>query len=206
MAGRHKPRSVRSLEQLGRVRLSRSFFLRDFLHSEIADFHGVPNIPDDPELAIHAGTRLCEEILEPLQATFGRVAIRSGYRSPAVNALGNRLGLSCASNERNRARHIWDRRAADGSAGATTSIVLPWLVDRCAEGLDWRAMAWWIHDHLPYSGMQFFPRLLAFNIGWREKAPRREIFSFIAPRGYLTRPGAPGHAGSHADRYRGFPT
>ena len=43
-----KPLSVRSLEQLGRVRLSSSFFMRDFLHSEIADLHGIPNVPDVP--------------------------------------------------------------------------------------------------------------------------------------------------------------
>ena len=60
-----RPLSVRSLEQLGRVRLSSSFFMRDFLHSEIADLHGIPNIPDDPDLAIAAGRRLCEELLEP---------------------------------------------------------------------------------------------------------------------------------------------
>src|SRR5215469_14333231 len=101
------PASVRSLETLGRVRLSHSFFMRDFLHSEIADFYGVPNIPEDPDQAIAAGRRLCEELLEPLQAAFGRLAIRSAYRAPAVNALGNRLGLACASNERNYGRHIW---------------------------------------------------------------------------------------------------
>ena len=77
-----KPASVRSLETLGRVRLSRSFFMRDFLHSEIANFYGVPNIPEDPDQAIAAGGRLCEELLEPLQATFGRLAIRSAYRAP----------------------------------------------------------------------------------------------------------------------------
>ena len=75
-----KPGSVRSLENLGRVRLSDSFFMRDFLHSEIADFFGIPNLPDEPELAIAAGRRLCLELLEPLQATFGRLAIRSAYR------------------------------------------------------------------------------------------------------------------------------
>src|ERR1700749_4445084 len=95
-----KPASVRSLKQLGRVRLSSSFFMRDFLHSEIADLHGIPNIPD---LAITGGRRLCEELLEPLQAAFGRLAIRSAYRAPAVNAFGNAHGLSCASNERNYA-------------------------------------------------------------------------------------------------------
>ena len=70
-----KPLSVRSLEQLGRVRLSSFFFMRDFLHSEIADLNGIPNIPDDPVLAIAAGRRLCEELLEPLQADL------AGWRS-----------------------------------------------------------------------------------------------------------------------------
>ena len=67
-----KPMSVRSLEQLGRVRLSSSFFLRDFLHSEIADFHGIPNIPDAPDLAIAAGRELCERLLEPLHTATAR--------------------------------------------------------------------------------------------------------------------------------------
>ena len=68
-----KPASIKSLEELGRVRLSESFFMRDFLHSEIADLFGIPNIPHYSDAAIEAGTRLCEELLEPLQATFGRI-------------------------------------------------------------------------------------------------------------------------------------
>jgi hypothetical protein len=112
----------------------------------------------NPDQTIAAGGRLCEELLEPLQATFGRVAIGSAYRAPAVNALGNRMGLSCASNERNYRRHIWDRRDADGCIGAMASVVVPWFADRYAEGADWRAIAWWIHDHLPYSQLQFLGR------------------------------------------------
>jgi len=200
-----RPGSVRGLEELGRVRLSRSFFMRDFLHSEIADFNGIPNIPDNPDLAVAAGRKLCEELLEPLQATFGRIAIRSAYRAPAVNAFGNLHGLSCASNQRNLARHIWDQHDPDGGMGAVTSIVIPWLADRCAAGGDWRGMAWWIHDHLPYSELQFFPKLTAFNIGWHER-PKRRISSFIAPRGVLTQPGMANHEGRHEEAYRGFPT
>jgi hypothetical protein len=64
---RGRPGSVRSLEEFGRARLSASFFMRDFLHSEIADFHGIPNIPDAPDLAIAAGRELCEQLLEPLR-------------------------------------------------------------------------------------------------------------------------------------------
>src|SRR5438094_3000731 len=129
---RGRPGSVRSLEELGRVRLSASFFMRDFLHSEIADFHGIPNIPDAPDLAIAAGRKLCEQLLEPLQATFGRLAIRSAYRAPAVNAFGNRHGLSCTSNLRNHGRHIWDRRDAAGAMGAMVTVVVPWFADATA--------------------------------------------------------------------------
>lgn len=195
--------TMRRLEKLGRVRLSASFFLRDFLHSEIANAYGAPNIPDDPTLAVHAGRRLCEEILEPLNATFGRLAIRSAYRSPAINALGNRNKLGCASNQKNHARHIWDRRDAHGCCGAAACVVIPWFADRYAAGADWRSLAYWIHDHLPYDRLQFFPKLAAFNIGWHER-PVRSIYSFIRPAGYLVRPrDAP--AADYKSMYDGFP-
>jgi hypothetical protein len=199
-----RPRTVRALEELGRVRLSPSFYMRDFLHSEIAEIAGIPNVPDDPALAVAAGRMLCEQLLEPLNATFGRVSVRSAYRSPEVNEYGNRRGLNCAANERNHAGHIWDRRDADGCMGATACVVIPWFADRYAAGADWRALAWWIHDRLPYSRLQFFPRLAAFNIQWHER-PKRRIDSFIAPKGCLTKPGMPNHAGDHSAWYRGFP-
>ena len=181
-----KPNSVESLEELGRVRLSQSFYMRDFLFSDIATIYGLPNTPDDPDLAIEVGKHLCEELLEPLNATFGRVAIRSAYRSCEVNKTGNEKGHNCAQNEKNYAGHIWDRRDADGLSGATACIVIPWFADRYAAGTDWRSMAYWIHDHLPYSELQFFPTLCAFNISWHAK-PKKTIRSFIAPTGYLLR-------------------
>ena len=94
------PRSVRTAENFGRVRLSPSFYMRDFLHSEIGDVHGISNLPDDPDLAIMAGKLLCEHLLEPLQATFGRIAVRSAYRSSAVNALGNAQELRLERTQR----------------------------------------------------------------------------------------------------------
>jgi hypothetical protein len=198
-----RPWTVRKAEAFGRVRLSHSFFMRDFLYSEIANVNGMTNLPDDPELAIAAGRGLCENLLEPLQATFGRLAIRSSYRSPEVNSFGCQRRLSCASNEHNFARHIWDRRNKLGM-GAVASIVVPWLADRIGTGVDWQSMAWWIHDHLPYSELQFFPKLYAFNIGWHE-VPKRTIYSFIQPRGILTKPGYPNYAGDHGHLYQGYP-
>jgi|GEM_PF-4972582 len=47
-----KPLSVDALETLGRVRLSHSFYMREFLYSQTANFHGLQNIPDNPDLAI----------------------------------------------------------------------------------------------------------------------------------------------------------
>lgn len=199
-----KPESVTSLENLGRVRLSESFFMREMLYSEIANFYAIPNIPDYPDVAIEAGTRLCAEILEPLRKTFGSVAVRSAYRSPSVNQMGNEKGHNCASNESNYAHHIWDYRDSEGCLGAMACIVIPWFADRYEAGADWRAMAWWIHDHLPYSSMTFFPKLAAFNIGWRDK-PKREIHSYIEPKGCLTKPGMENQAGRHVDWYREFP-
>jgi hypothetical protein len=177
-----------SLETLGRVRLSPHFFMRDFLYSEIGSFHRLPNIPRNPDLAIETGRALCETLLDPLQETFGRIAVRSGYRSAELNRFGNEHRLNCARNDHPQECHIWDRGEGEARiAGA--SIVIPWFADQHAQGRDWRDLAWWIHDHLDYSELWFFPRLCAFNISWRPQ-PWRMISSYIAPRGTLLKRGA----------------
>lgn len=198
-----KPESVKGLEELGRFRLSKNFFMRDFLYSEIANFHCIRNIPENPDLAIEVGKRLCEELLEPLQATFGRISIRSAYRSEDVNDRGNQEGNNCASNKANYARHIWDK-PDDKGKGAMACIVVNWYLDRYEQTNDWQPLAWWIHDHLPYSEMVFFPKLCAFNLGWHEK-PERVIYSYASPKGTLTKPGMDNHEGDHSQYYEGFP-
>ena len=199
-----KPSTVAKLDELGRVQLSKSFYLRDFLYSEIAAVHGLSNIPDDPDLAIAAGTRLCEDLLEPLQDAFGRIAIRSAFRSAEVNALGHSKGYGCASNERSYAGHIWDRRDAAGHMGATAGIVVPSFASRFAAPDDWKRLAWWAHDHLPYSSMEFFPNRWAFNLQWHEK-PLKMIYSHIPEaRGYLTKPGMDGHDADHRADWDGI--
>ncbi len=198
-----KPRSMPGLEDFGRVRLSPNFFMRDFLYSEIANFYGVPNVPENPDLAITAGSCLCNELLEPIQQTFGRIAIRSAYRSAIVTDYGNKRHHG-ASVERNAGYHIWDARDRKARMGAAACIVIPWFADRYAKGADWRSLAWWIHDHLPYAHLQFYPKLCAFNILWREQGCDG-IESFIAPRGFLTRPSMPNFLDDHSHWYEGFP-
>ena len=193
--------TVRDLENFGRVRLSQNFFMRDFMHSEVSQVERILNIPRKPDLAIQVGRQHCQTLLEPLQDTFGRIAIRSAFRSGAVNHTGSQKGHGCASNEKNRAGHIWDELDAEGYCRATACIVIPWFLDLYENGEDWRAMALWIHDHLDYSSLYFFPRLCAFNISWHE-CPVRVIPSFISSVGTLTRPSMANHAGSHVEWYR----
>ena len=206
-----KPTSVSTLTDLGRIRLSTSFFMRDFLFSEIAAIHGFANVPDDPDMAIMTGTRLCTDLLEPLQATFGRIAIRSAYRSREVNAFGaaqqkaGKNDYNCASNEANFAGHIWDAKDDRGSVGATACIVVPSFWDAYQAPGDWMKLAWWIHDHLPYSSLYFFPKYWAFNITWSDQ-PSRSIASYPKPTGILTRVGWENNTGSHEPEWRGITT
>lgn len=183
-----KPGSMWSLETFGRQRLSKHFFMRDFMYSEIGGFHGIPNVPENPDLVLAHGRAFCTALLDPLEETFGRVAVRSGYRSPALNRYGNENRLNCARNEHPLECHIWDRGAGE-HAIAGASIVVPWFADQYDQGRDWRDLAWWLHDHLPYSEMWFFPKLAALNLVWRP-TPWRTISSYIAPRGTLLRKGA----------------
>ena len=181
-----RPRSMWSLETLGRERLSRYFWMREFLYSEIGNFHEVQNIPDDPDLALDRGRAFAQALLDPLEETFGRIFVRSGYRSARLNAFGNDRKLNCARNEYPLECHIWD---LPDRPVAGASVVIPWFADRHAQGRDWRDLAWWLHDHLAYSEIWFFPKLCAFNLVWRP-VPQRRIDSYIAPRGCLLRPGA----------------
>ena len=200
-----RPGSMWSLETLGRVRLSRHFFMRDFLYSEIGNFHQIQNIPGNPDLAIETGRAFCETLLDPLEETFGRIGVRSGYRSPELNRFGNENRLNCARNTHPLECHIWDRgTGGDRIAGA--SLVIPWFADQYALGRDWRDLAWWMYDHLPFSEIFFFPKLCAFNLSWRPE-PLGRIDSYIAPRGTLLAAGGePGETlPQRRRRYADFP-
>ena len=199
-----QPKTVGTLDDFGRTRLSQHFYMRDFLVSDIAAIHSLNNVPDDPDLPIEAGTQLCQELLEPIQQVFGRIAIRSAYRSCEVNAFGNTNGYNCASNERNYAAHIWDRRDAQGCMGATACIVIPEFVDALPKPGEWTKLAWWIHDHLPYSNLCFFQSNWAVNVTWHEQ-PIRRIDSWAGhhsldgwtTKRLSTKPGMPNHDVGH---------
>ena len=201
--------TVEALTELGRVRLSKNFFMRDMLYSEVSNVHGIPNIPEDFELAVAVGKKLCTEILEPLHDRFGHVSIRSAYRSPALNKYCNDRFVAgekecwCTDNEMNAARHIWDRRDAAGNLGATATVVIPSYLEHFERSADYRPLAWWMRDHLPvYAEIFFFPKLCAFNIRWYEGQSDQAIWFLDPPRReLLTRKGEPGFEGNHRHEY-----
>lgn len=170
-----------ALEKLGQVRLSKHFYLRQFLYSEIAAHFAVPNIPFDTELAIENGKRLCTDILEPITSHWGPIVIRSGYRSPVVNALGSARGLKCASNAKNAGLHIWDMRDEDGLSGACACVVVPSMLDEARGAEQWLKMADWLRGNVPFHKATFFQKDFAFNVGWHEK-PMGEVWSYLPPR------------------------
>ena len=66
------------------MQLSPHFTLAEMTQSQTASRRGIRNVPGDAE--IRALTLLCEKVLEPVRAHFGKpVIVTSGYRSPRLN-------------------------------------------------------------------------------------------------------------------------
>jgi hypothetical protein len=203
------PNSVAALTELGRVRLSEHFFMREMLYSEVANFYGKPNFPEDPDLAIAAGEKLCQLVLEPLRRGFGHITVRSAYRSPSLNRFCNERfnagdkACFCSPNEFNLARHIWDLRDEQGYCGATASIVIPAYLAHYERTGDYRPLAWWIRDNVEdYAELAFYPWQCAFNIRWYE-GPSDKTIRRWTPDGseVLTRRDMANFAGDHRALY-----
>ena len=174
---------AKKLDHLGRMRLSRHFYMRQFLYSEIGNAYGIPNVPHDEKLCLKAGGALARTCLDPLVETFGGVEIRSAYRSPEVNSSGNENGFPCGNNEWNRAHHIWDQRDKQGRMGATASIFIPWFTAQYETGRDWRDLAYWLHDHIEFTAIVFFGNQCSFNLNWRPGYAEKKIKSWITEKG-----------------------
>ncbi len=175
----HAPQTYAALEAFGRVRLSRHFYMRNFLYSEIGNFYGRFNTPQTPDFAIAAGQSLCQGLLDPLVESFGPITVRSSYRSSDLNHFGATQvkPQKCSRNPASYAGHIWDIRDNRGRMGACVCIVVPWFADQYDQGRDWR------------------------------EDPDCTISSYIAPRGKLLAAGAEPceDAQTRADRYADFP-
>jgi len=103
--------------------LSPHFTLREFVKSQTAVRLGIANVPDDTE--IKNMIALCEEVLEPTRAHFGKpVNVNSGFRCPELN------------------------RAIGGSS--TSQHMSGEAADVEIFGVDNLEIAVWIRDHLEF--------------------------------------------------------
>lgn len=99
---------LKDVESLALTRLSENFILRDFLYSTTSAVLGFPNTPDDPQMVIRAGQSLCQKVLEPLLAQFGKFSITFGYQCRAVANLA--VSPAHLRNNPNVSNpHQWDR-------------------------------------------------------------------------------------------------
>jgi hypothetical protein len=88
---------------------------------------GLSNYPEDPETVIKAGRALCDRLLEPILARFGRFAITYGYQSRESMD----IDLARASKQihpNSSSPHHWDRRTWGDQVYARVDI-LPFCVE-----------------------------------------------------------------------------
>lgn len=113
-------------DRLSRFRLSKNFILRDFLFCAESSARGVSNFPANPALVIAAGQALCEGVLEPVLAHFGRFAITYGYHSQEPT--DTPLGLTGTTTRPSSSPHHWDRQTFGDRVYARVDI-LPFCVE-----------------------------------------------------------------------------
>ncbi|QUT07902.1 DUF882 domain-containing protein [Sphingobium phenoxybenzoativorans] len=105
------------------MNLSPNFTVEEFQKSQTALRKGIPNVMGPAEIA--AAKLLCEKVLEPLRAHYGRpIVLSSGYRSPALNkAIGGAV-------------------TSQHAKGQAADFEIP--------GLDNYSVAKWMEAHLNY--------------------------------------------------------
>lgn len=75
------------------MNLTPNFTLAEMVRSSTASRRGIDNTP--PPVVIERLRLLCEHVLEPVRAHFGKpVIVTSGYRSPALNSAIGGSGTS----------------------------------------------------------------------------------------------------------------
>lgn len=167
--------TVNQLANFGRVQLSPSFFMRDFLYSEM---------PPHPTPSRDSYTNRHNALPESPWAATGSLWTYKHKVGLPLNAKGaeNRNQYRCASNERNYARHIWDYPDEQGNYGVMACVVVNSYLPHYEATKDWKTLANWIENNIPeYLEMCFYPKLCAFNISWRQK-PKKSIKSHISSR------------------------
>lgn len=68
------------------MRLSKNFYLREFVKSPTAARYNIPNNPS-PEFILNL-QKLCQEVLQPIRDEYKKpIIVNSGYRCPLLNKI-----------------------------------------------------------------------------------------------------------------------
>lgn len=163
-------------ESLSRVRLSKNFILRDFLFSTECAARGLTNYPDDPDMVIRAGKEMCQKVLEPLLAQWGRFAITFGYQS--------RQGVEWSwtkkmreANPRSSSPHCWDRGTFGDEVYARVDILLYCVMDGL---IDKQTVGHWMMHNLDIDLLMQWRKSNGFCVSISPK-PRRVWFGWGNP-------------------------
>lgn len=110
---------LKAYDKWTRTRVSKNFILREFLYSSRADYFGVSNKPSDmPEQVVKSAKALCEQVLEPILAKFGKFFITYGYQSRKI------LDTLYPTNApKSSSPHQWDRGTFGSDIYARVDIV-----------------------------------------------------------------------------------
>lgn len=145
------------------MNLSPHFTLAEFIHSNTAAKSGIANNPMQRQ--IRAMVALCENVLEPVRAQFGRpVRITSGFRSPA---------LCLAVGSKRTSQHAKGEAADFEIAGVSNFDVACWIRDNLA--FDQLILENYVRGQ-PNSGW--------VHVSYRVDRARRSVLTF-ARRSYL---------------------
>lgn len=120
-------RQAAKYDKLSRTRLSPNFILRDFLFCAASAARGMSNFPERPDEVIHAGKQLCQQLLEPILAQFGRFAITYGYQSRQSMDY-DLVAAGKFTGPRSSCPHHWDRQTFGHEVYARVDI-LPFCVE-----------------------------------------------------------------------------
>lgn len=162
------------MEELSLTRLSPNFIMREFLHSNYNSVAGICNYPEKPEVVIRAGKALCENILEPIIAKFGKIFITFGYQG--------RVGLNMADsttkdNPKSSSPHMWDRSTYPKHIYCRVDILPACVQDGAVTKKEFRD---WLFHNLPLDLIMSWGKSNVFCLTYCTYKNRRVAIEWVA--------------------------
>jgi hypothetical protein len=164
-------------DKFTRTRLSKNFLLREFLYSSDSDFRGICNMPRDRELVIRSGKALCENILEPIIARFGKIFITFGYQSKS-GIEADWSPTKRKENPRSSNPHDWERQTFGSKIYCRVDILPACVEDGLVSKYEF---GHWLMHNLDIDLLMQWKRSNVFCITYSEFRPRRVWLEWGSP-------------------------